>query len=114
MKSDHLALEEIAAYINVNLQKHEIKRILDHISDCDLCLALVDEQWSKEIISVSPTSEIDLEKRLMGKIHHSNLISSMIKLAVAGSAESVLGIINPLLKLPSRKIRRNKPTNKMF
>ena len=109
MINNHLSPEEMTSYINEIFEEHENERIIAHLTECDQCLSQVDAIWDEKAKSTpNPISE-NLEKRLLNKIHRSNLAGNLIRLAVANFFGATIGVITPFMKTNTTKpTKKNK------
>lgn len=95
MSIEHLQPGEIKSYVNGELGEIEIERVIEHVSNCEICLELVDLAWGNLELSESVDSS-KIKMRLMRKIHRTNLIGHFIRLSGKGFLVTFLGLLYPL------------------
>jgi hypothetical protein len=95
MSSDHIQPEEIKSFISGDLDDIESECIIQHLSECEVCLTAVDELWKTQEDQSGSLDQEKIKQRLLQKIYRTNLIGNFIKLSGKGFLYTIRGLMFP-------------------
>lgn len=106
----HPTSAQLHEFIYDNLSQEDMGQVLDHLAECEGCLAEVDRLWQAVATPVAPsTPELDahtahrLRHQVMNRIHRTNLWGSIFTISTVGFSSVVMALIRPLSGRPARR-----------
>lgn len=114
-KLRHRSKEDLAAFVTGRLTEVETETILAHLETCERCLMIVDGFWEEgnsQVVDsdrhLDKDSAAQIEERLYGRIHRSQLAGDVITLGTRGMLEMVFALLAPFTEMLSSSRSRSK------
>ena len=109
--SNHITRERLEHFVSGRLTDHESDQVMAHLAECDVCLSSTDELWASQPVGEAVSYIVDLdadtatrvERKLVRKIHRSNMTGSVVRLGTQGFLSVMLGLLRPLMGAPARR-----------
>ncbi len=99
-RAKHPASETLEDFVNGHLMTAEVEAVVDHLSECEACLAIADRLWSQhldgEIPDLSQEVAGRIEDNLRRRIHRSELGGQATRLGTQGLLLVWWALLRPL------------------
>ncbi len=101
----HFSRDLLERYVSGQLSETESESITSHLAECEACLSLTDQLWTRQPIGEAlldnPDLDTDtasrLERKLVARIHRSNLGSAVTRLGTQGFLSVAFGLLRPFM-----------------
>lgn len=103
--SDHPEWSELEALLADRLDGSRAESIVEHLADCDRCMALADQIWGGlaalsedlEVPSIDAATRWDVERSVFRRIHRADAGSQLARLMTDGLLAVILALLRPLV-----------------
>ncbi len=103
--STHISQERLEQFVTGLLSEAEAEDVMSHLAECEQCLSLTDTLWTSQPVGRTLSESVDLdvttaerlERRLVSRIHRSNLSGAVVRLGTQGFMSVALGLLRPLI-----------------
>lgn len=114
--NNHIDAQTLEQYVTGRLSNAAADGVLTHLEHCDVCLEQVEQLWAQSklgpakaanslITAVSPKHR---ERRLINRIHRSNMSGKLIEIGFSGFLDVVLALLRPLTGTPPKRKARGE------
>ncbi|MFQ5419971.1 MAG: zf-HC2 domain-containing protein [Anaerolineae bacterium] len=107
----HLDDQTLRRLVDGRLHEKEQEQIMAHLAECGECVDKVDALWAAQPLgtAVGETEPLDpatarrVEKKVVKRIHRSDLTGEMLRLLVQGFAGVAVALARPLVDRPQKR-----------
>ncbi len=97
----------LEAFVEGRLNEHETQTILEHLAECDQCLADVDLLWGRDLgrpdglqmPDLDPIVSSRLHRYLLRRIHMSQLTRDIVLLGTRSLVGVAVALIRPVMNI---------------
>lgn len=110
--NNHIDKRTLERYVAGQLSAAASEIVILHLETCDACIDYVETLWAATDIKVAIPSESEgpdidktneLERRLIGQVHRSNLGGTLVQIGLGGFLDVFLALLRPLMGVPTKK-----------
>ncbi|MCA9965593.1 MAG: hypothetical protein KC423_15165 [Anaerolineales bacterium] len=114
--NNHIDEQTLKKYVAGQLSSAAADGVLAHLEHCDICLEQVEQLWAQDkvgpakaekslLTAVSPKHR---ERRLINRIHRSNMSGKLVEIGFSGFFDVVLALLRPLTGTPPKRKARGE------